>query len=205
MKKAGIIVGVLILLLAFGIQWAVKRADNEGVDGGKVASAPSPAVTADEGSSVPVDQPVVTTPPVAPVVPVEPLVSGSSDGVAALKEGDVTADGTLSKRVYTEYDESEVKGALGDPSVVKKELMTVSNKKVVLLDGDAVQGSKTSKQLVYAIEVLGSGTVGTLSIYVNGLAYDGVEVGQKLQVEYAVYRNANGVSLPVVITVEKQE
>jgi hypothetical protein len=202
-KKAGIIIGVLMLGVALVIHFLFST------EGGKEkasrpATQPQPQVSASADTSVtkpPQTQPVQPTQP-APQSP-SSVPSSQTNLISPPTEGYRSEEGTLSKRIFSEYTEEEFANALGTPVTTNKEIMTVSAKKVILFDSDAVSGSKAGKQLTYGLTLLGDDPNFRLTAYVNKEAYDSVEVGDRLTVEYEIYANSNNVKLPLIKSIKK--
>jgi hypothetical protein len=182
-KKAGIIVGIAFIIVACIVYWLVgniTKNKGEGVNTPSPSSFSTPTPTI----AIPVTQQTQTEPPKTstdiPVkVPVKEIPEGS--------------------QVFKELDEV----ALGEPTTTREEIMVVAKKKVVLLDSNF--GAKEGKQLVYTVDLLGNNNSTRLSLYLNKTAYDGVTIGDRLQVKYSVFSNDVGVQFPVVISAEKKE
>ncbi len=209
-KKAGILVGVVLFALAIGVYWIAKdRGSNEepqkiAVASQPVASAPaktaqpektevktpteSSGATASGGSAVSTPVTTATPEPAAEPKVVVPDVDQYTNGVKG-------TTGTNEKTAITVLNE----GDLGKPSQDIMAPMVVIAKNVVLLDQDQTQS--TGKQLVYMLNLTGGSTL-KLSLYVNGTAYNGLEIGDKLNITYKVYKNKEGVQFPIVVSAE---
>lgn len=188
MKKAGIVVGVTIIILAVALYWVVgnmkkdraegttpsaqtltnsKQTENKANTGG---NKPDTTTQSNSVTTAPTQQSGnTTTTPVQPITPVQ-------------------------KQVFKELDESE----LGNPITVRTEIMVVSSKKIILMDSNF--GENNGKQLVYCVDLIYGD--GTLNFYLNGTTYQNLKVGDKLKVDYQVYKNNQGVSFPVIMSVD---
>jgi hypothetical protein len=198
MKKAGIVVGVTLIALACFIFWLVGNKDSKKPEGVGVSPAPS--------SSVQISAPVNpkdngTTPVAPPVQPVQPVPQQPQPVPAVPVQTQPQVESP--KQVFMEFDESQVEKELGKPLSTRKELMIVAKKKIVLMDSNVT--AKDNKQLVYAVDLLGNNNSTRLTLYLNGASYAGVGVGDRLQVEYSLYKNTAGVEFPVVINAEKSQ
>jgi lipopolysaccharide export system protein LptC len=181
-KKAGIIVGIALIAVACIIYWLVgnKTKKGEGVNtpSPSSVSTPAPKVTSTSTQQTPIEP--SKTPTVTPAqVAVSEIPVGS--------------------QVFQELDEV----SLGLPTITSEEIMVVAKKKVILLDSN--YGAKEGKQLVYSADLLGNNNNTRLSLYLNKTAYDGIAIGDRLQVKYSVFSNNVGVQFPVVISAEKKE
>lgn len=184
-KKAGIVVGIALFVVAGLLYWWFGGSHDKksGGENSSPVSYAQPQPSASQPTAS-VQQPTQS----APVGVSEPVQSAPVDEP---------------KKTFIEVDDAQVKKELGDPVTTRKELMVVSKKKLVVMDSDV--SSKAGKQMVYAIDLLGSNNSTTLTVYLNGAAYQGVSIGDRLMVEYAIYKNKVGVELPVVISVEKSQ
>ena len=175
MAKAGWIVGITFVILACVIYWFTSGYEKEGEK--------TPSFSSEQGSSVPVNnEPIEET----------PIEEPSSTDIV---EVDIVEPIEEPQQVFMELDVSQI----GEPVVRKTELMQVAEKNVVLLDGNA--GGLDSKQMVYALK-LSYGSGKTMSIFLNGVAYASLEVGDKLKVEYDLYSNDAGVTFPIIISAD---
>lgn len=181
MKKGGIIVGLVILALAGIIYWLAPV--------GEDANQEKPVVV--EKVKAPVKQEVVQQ-PVKEVVKSETVVKSQTEVVKNTEE---TKPLPLYQNTFTEVSES----SLGSPTYSSTELMVVSKKKMLVMD--TAVGTDGGKQLLYAVEMIGGSTPVTL--YLNGGAYSGLVLGDKLSITYTVYENIKGIKFPVVLGVEK--
>lgn len=183
-KKAGIVVGIIIFLLAGVIYWFVGNMEKQDAEGIKNPSA----------SFVEKEKPVVETEvekqePQEPVQTENPQTQPNQDN-QPIPPVQVVEQ----KQVFIEIDES----ALGNPIITRTEVMVVAKKKIVVMDSN--YGQNDGKQMVYSLELL-SGEE-KISFFLNGVAYDSINVGDKLKVDYNVYKNNNGVSFPIIRNVE---
>jgi hypothetical protein len=183
LKKAGVVVGVTIILLAGILYWTAGNIKKGGAEGTKTPSAQISSSEALNGVTEKKITAIKATPkePVKETAPVQPVVQPVIQPV-------------IQKHVFTELDESD----LGSPIITRTEVMVVSSKKIILIDSNF--GEKTDKQLVYCVDLLYGD--GVLSFYLNGSSYKSLTVGNKLKVDYEVYKNNNGVSFPVIVSVE---
>lgn len=172
MKKAGVVVGLTLILLAGVLFWVTSQMEKDDRAGEK-RSSPAPSF-------------VVEEPKETKTVDVKPSADSSQDNRQE------------SGKTFMEFAEEE----LGEPKATYTEIMVVSKKKVVLLDGSV--GTKENKQLVYSVDLLGNNT-NSFSLYLNKSAYDALKVGDKLKVEYLIYENDIGTKFPAVINVEFTE
>lgn len=184
-KKAGIVVGIALIILAGVIYWTFGNKDEQTAEG---ETTPSASLVSTEEKPKPKPKPVETTPlepieqkePVTqPVQPVEPVV--------------VTPVEDKPQSVFSEVDAE----ALGKPIITRQEVMVVSKKKVLILDSE--YGKNTGKQLAYTAELLSGDE--TMSLFLNGVAYESVKIGDKLKVDYNIYKNDKGVEFPVIMNV----
>lgn len=99
-------------------------------------------------------------------------------------------------KTFSIVDETEI----GKPVKTRTELMVVSEKRMLLIDGE--YGTKREKQLMYDITV--SGDKQDMHIYLNRNAYNSVRVGTKLKVKYAIYLGGSNkdIEVPVVLDVK---
>lgn len=179
-KKAGIVVGVTIILLACGIFWFVNNMDKEGAEGNPAPSVqekPNQQKVVTEQTNQSTQQPANQTGSTGSNQQVQPQPSVEQ------------------KQVFSILDESE----LGNPFITRSEVMVVAKKKLVLMDSNF--GEDTDKQLVYAVDLLYGDK--TMTLYLNGVAYKSLKVGDKLKVDYSIYKNDKGVEFPIINSVEQ--
>ncbi|MNV37154.1 hypothetical protein D3C71_1286630 [compost metagenome] len=182
-QKAGIVIGVMLFVLAGVIYWFFgDKPKAEEVSISSASSFPQETAT---------PTPVVTTPPPAQI----------QEG----KEGYVSTEGVVSKKIFKEVDEN----SLGDPANTVKEVMVVAKKKVVLMDSNAFNVgedyNKEGKQLYYVVDVGALSGTTKLSLYLNYSAYSSLNIGDKLSVTYKLYKNKSQIEFPLVISTEKLE
>lgn len=87
-----------------------------------------------------------------------------------------------------------------NPTSVENEVMIVASKKVLLIDMEV--GSNENKQMVYVLDMLSADSK-KVSLYVNGVVYDDIKVGDALNIQYNKYVNKNGVEVPLVLQATK--
>ncbi|MDM9944017.1 hypothetical protein [Clostridioides difficile] len=82
------------------------------------------------------------------------------------------------------------------------EIMIVSKKKLMLADLN--KSEKDEKQILFVMELLNSYNE-KISLYVNQNIYNTMEIGNKLNVTYNTYINTNGIKIPFICEVVKIE
>lgn len=184
-KKAGIIIGALFIIAVLFLNWMFNgnKEDNTKAEGSKPPSAYS--VTENK----PVEKPKT------PQVPSTPVKEDVPTEVTQVDTFD--SNETTKKTAFKELEESD----LGKPVISRTEVMVVSKKKVIVLDGDVA--TSESKQLVYAVDLLTGDE--TLSLYLNGVTFNELRVGDKLKVVYNVHKNDANVDFPVIMSVDRVE
>lgn len=177
MKKAGTIVGVLVILLSLGIYWWAEKDKKSNVEQQPVSSQQVQDNYQQQQSNKPQGQQPTTQ---------------SNDN-----QNQQTTLQTNSQAVptYTEVDVTQ----LGTPQTTKEEVMVVKNKRVILLDGNP--NSTTSKQIAYSLDLLTADNQ-PLTHFVGKTIYDSFSVGNQLKVTYEVYKNVNNIKFPSIISVE---
>jgi hypothetical protein len=181
-KKAGIVVGVTIILIACSLYWWVGTMDKP-----KVGETTSPTeVVQKEPKPVKPDKEVV------PEKKPEPTISAVTQPTVVEPLPTTPIEGQ--SQVFSILDDSD----LGEPLITRTEIMVVSNKKVVLMDSN--YGTEKGKQLVYAVDLIYG--EGLLTLYLNGVMYESLTVGDKLKVQYDVFKNDSGVSFPTITSVD---
>ncbi|MNP20368.1 hypothetical protein D3C76_1129370 [compost metagenome] len=88
---------------------------------------------------------------------------------------------------------------LGTPIKELDEVMIISKKKIVLLDGTTIANGT---QLAYCVDLTSNSTNQTLSLYTNGVVYDSLKIGDKLKIKYSLYKNDSNVEFPIIISAE---
>lgn len=182
-KKAGLIIGVLIILVALGLNWFFNK------DGKEVSEIDikQPNQTKVEE---PVKQPVVQQPIEQPQQVVQqPVVETTPQQVQNEPQQVVT------KSSLTEVDLTQ----LGNPVKEETEVVIISKKRVILLDSSP--NSSSNKQLAYSLDLI-TGSNNQLNHFVSANTYEAFNVGDKLKLTYNVYRNVNGVEFPTIKSVE---
>lgn len=183
-KKAGILVGMVFIILVLVLNWMFNGNSEtdtkaEGTKQPSAYSVNQDNTVKDEADKVP-STPVEEKPPTS-VQQVETFDSTKGE----------------KKKVFKEIEVSD----LGKPVISRTEVMVVSKKKVIVLDGDAE--SSEGKQLVYAVDLLTGDE--TLSLYINGVTFEQLRVGDKLKVVYNVHKNDANVDFPVIMSVDRIE
>lgn len=185
-KKAGIVVGVLIILVALGLNWFYGDKDK------KVSE-----IDINQPNKVeiqePVKEPVVQEPVEPPKVIVQQPVVQTPPPVVQNTELQ-----TQTPTAMTEVDLTQ----LGDPIKQDNEVVIISKKRVILLDSSP--NSVTGKQLAYSLDLI-TGNNTQLNHFVSSTTYDAFNVGDKLKLTYNIYVNANGVEFPTIMSVELVE
>lgn len=196
-KKHGIIVGVTILIVALSITLissAIKQ------KGGVEKQPPLAASeidnsTTSNGDSVKPDKGSIGS----DTVQGSQNNSGGNTGVDVTEPGVVTNNGTT-----TNIDNNSIFEVAEDivlnPTSEVNEVMLVSSKKIMLID--MAVNSKDNKQMVYVIDMLTADSK-KVSLYVNGVVYNDINVGDTLNIQYNKYVNKNGVEIPLVIQATK--
>ena len=199
-KKAGIVVGLVAMLLAGFIYWYSHSLDTE--KAADVKTTPAASSTSTEKTD---PKPV-------------PVSDTSKTNTGEVKDNSSPDDSSKSYNskpaspvtvTMPEQDEQEQvfkeleEGDLGKPVATSTEILIVVKKKLVLMDG--AYGTSENKQLVYAVDMLGNDNNTRLTLYLNQSAYAGVSLGDRLKVQYFTYKNSSGVKFPVVISAEKPE
>lgn len=207
-KKAGIVVGIVIIVLAITIYVIAVKV------GGGTDQAPEKDIRTEQKdiTSVENEQPKVEKQQVVVQEPKEEVqVEPKKEVVVVEKEVPVkeekgkqqttAGDGISSTKVGGSTFQDISSDSLGEPVTTKTEIMVVSAKRIQLMDGK--YGTDEDKQLVYVADLLGGKE--TYHLYLNGSAYKGVKVGDKLKVKYSIYKNASGVEFPVIINALSEE
>lgn len=190
--KAGVVVGVAIILLALAIFWIANgvNKDKEGentaskaVESSEKAEGVSKATTSEEKPATSQKKTEESKPSKVQETPSKVATSASNGNTSAGEHVFSTID----------YDD------MGEPVKNRTEIMVISNKKVVLMDSS--YGTTEGKQLVYAVDLLYG--EGVMTLYMNGQSFEELKVGDKLKVEYDMYTNNKGVLFPVILNAEK--
>jgi len=182
MKKAGILVGSVLILLAVVIFWLSKSLGSSsepktgGADAPPVSHTIAPQPQTGEADAPSVSHMVASQPQ-----------SGGTDGNVV----------DAPSKTFLELDESQ----LGEPVLTKTEIFVVADKKVIVLDGAV--GTKLNKQLVYSVGLLDSSNNAKFSLYLNKAGYDTLNIGDRVKVQYYVFKNDVGTEFPAVISAER--
>lgn len=197
-KRHGIIVGVTILIVALAITMVSSMLKKkEGVKD----KQPSLSVSQDKGSTSDGGNVKPSTTDNSS----NSNVTQSNGGNTVVLEEDVTKPGANtnsnnSSNVGTTGIFEVSEDVIANPTDVINEIMLVSSKKVMLLDLDV--NSNANKQMVYVVDML-SADGKKVSLYVNGVVYDDLKVGDTLNIHYNKYVNKNGVEIPLVLQATK--
>lgn len=185
-KKAGIIVGVLIILLALGLNWFF------GKDTKKVSE-----IDINQPNEQVIQEPVIESVVQQPVTPPEVI-----EEQPVVQTPQVPVNNTVHQQ-QTPTSMSEVDlTQLGNPIKEETEVVIISKKRVILLDSSP--SSTTNKQLAYSLDLI-TGKNTQLNHFVSSTTYDAFNVGDKLKLTYNVYVNDNGVEFPTIMSVELVE
>lgn len=184
MKKAGIIIGVVVVLIAvalFGISQVIENKNavklnnpSEVINEVDVNNDKEHKNQNDNKSK----EPQV----VKPVESVRPLETVTEKTV----EKTVSAVSTINKNT------------LGEVFLEKEEIVVISAKRLVLVDEE--YGSKSGKMLTYCFDVLTNDNT-KLVLFMTAKSYENYNIGDKLMVRYDIYKNINDVIFPVVLSV----
>lgn len=190
MKKAGIIIGVLIILLAVGI-FAISKNIEKGKSTKGTSSNKQTQVTKVPITETPL--PTATTIPepteiVTPEPTVEPTVEPKVEPTEVPKQ-------TSAVLSFTEEE-------LGAPSKEREEIVVISAKRVLLVDEQ--YGTSQGKMLTYCFDVLTPDNK-KLILFVTDVVYDSFNIGDKLKVVYKVFINDAGAEFPIVSSVSSVE
>lgn len=175
-KKAGIIVGIVVIVLAVVI-WRIG-----------VANSKPDIVDSNRGNQSDV------------VGGLPEDLNGSESSIGGNNGGDTNVTPVQQTPVVqvpstpavTELVDSD----LGEIKAVKNEIMVIAKKKIVVLD--KVYGDR-GKQLAYCLDLLNS-TNDNFSLYVNGSVYKDLNVGDKLAIEYNLHSNDSGAEFPIILS-----
>lgn len=182
-EKAGIVVGCLFIILALLTYWMFGNKPEEKTPVTKLV----PEVTETAKPTTKPTLPPSPTEGAAPITKVEPVQSS----------------GVLSTTVFSEFPADTLEKELGEPIITNAEVMVVTNRKVTLLDYNAGTGTTDGKQLSYSLTLLSADNSRTLTAFMNASAFSGIAVGERLTVTYHIYKNANGVEFPLIVSIEK--
>lgn len=223
MKKAGIAVGAILILLAVGVYWIAthnSKDDNEepktsqtqgqmnGVTNKKDVTSTTTTTTKKVVKQEEPEQTAqtqtedITTPSDSTSKKVKQSTQATQTTQTTQSNPSTIDNGNISatKQGGTTFSDIS-KDSLGEPITTKTEIMVVSDKRIQLMDGN--YGTTKDKQLVYIADLLGGNE--TYHLYLNGSAYKSVDVGDKLKVKYSVYQNSTGVEFPVIMNVTTAE
>jgi hypothetical protein len=178
MKRAGIIVGVFLLILAIGIFFIVNREPKK----------------ANEIS----EEKTVTEEPVEEKTPIkkekeEPKVIVEEKIVEVEVEKEVEVKVSEIK----EIDENKL-----ETPTRKEEIVFLSKKRLLLLDEAPKENH--SKNLAYNFILVTSDNK-EIKLFVTGVVYEQFEIGDKLKIEYDLFENSNNVEFPVIYRATKLE
>lgn len=201
-RKAGIIIGLLVVTLAISL-WFIFGDSKPETRAGGGKTPPASVVKKQPQSSANTSEQVGTTSSTQVEEKTEQVSDESSNEqiksqpqTVTTKEVTTTSqvNPSAEKKPKQEFLKIDEEG-MGQSVISRSEVMVVAKKEVIVLDGAV--GTKKSKQLVYAVQMLSGSD--RFSLFLNGVVYKQVNVGEKLKVDYDVYRNDNGVDFPVVM------
>ena len=186
-KKAGIVIGIVVVLLTIAIVIGVNHMSKEKVKTNKNVSNTNVANSSGNNSNKQV------------IIVSEKDIGGvSKDNISKddLIKNTSETKSSRSNKTFIEIDED----SLGDYES-QEEIVLVSKKKLVVLDNNSNKGYK---QLSYCIDlILNDGTV--LSYFVPLTSYESIIVGDKVKVIYNIYKNDNGTKFPTILSVSRVE
>lgn len=196
-KKAGILVGLAVIALAISLWFIFGDKKEEPMAGGGNTSPASVVKEQPESAVKETGQVTGGTKETSSNTQVAP-----SEPVKVQPDTKTTKDATTTAQVnppvekkakqeFLKIDESD----MGQSVISRSEVMVVAKKEVLVLDGDV--GTKNSKQLAYTVQMLSGSD--RFSLFLNGDVYKQIKIGEKLKVDYNVYRNDKGVDFPVVM------
>lgn len=193
-KKAGIIVGVVIIVVALALNFFFNR-DKEPKDG--VADNG----TIDNINQIPTQQESIQQPVVQ-----EPVEQPKKEQPTKNSNPKESSDLDISKPTDTKTTGTQVltvdEGQLGEAIRTETEIVILSKKRVILLDSNT--NSTSGMQIVYSLDLITSNNI-SLSHMVSGGTYEAFEVGDKLKLTYSVYKNVNGVDFYAIDSLEQVE
>lgn len=179
MKRAGILVGGMIILLAIVLLVIGNMVEKRNVE--KITNQNQ------------------TTEVVTEVLSTEQTTEQTTEVVVEVTTESTTEYVEKETTKISEIDESSLK----DLKVInKEEIAVISSKKLILLDTGV--DSDIDKMLVYCFDLLTPGNL-ELNLYVTKTTYDSFNVGDKLTVNYDLYENNNGLNFPVINSATKYE
>lgn len=185
-KKAGIILGVVIILVALGLNWFFNKDSKEVSD--IDINQPN-----NEQSQPPVQQPVAQQPVEQPQNQAQQQVVQNTPQTVPTQQPQTNVSTSLLEVDLTQ---------LGSPVKQETEVVIISKKRVILLDSSP--NSLEGKQLVYSLDLI-TGNNTQLNHFVSATTYEAFNVGDKLKLTYNVYENINGVQFPTISSVELVE
>lgn len=171
--KVGIILGVILLIITAVIFIFANRAEEKKKQEDNTKTEIVETVKTEKNDS---DTGVAVTSPI-----VEPEV---------IKEVE-----TVIQSQITDINES----SLGSPIKESEILVRIAKKGVLLLDSSPE--TSENKMLAYYFAVFGPNNE-DLTLFMTKSAYDVYNVGDTLLVNYAVYKNANNIEFPIVLSVK---
>lgn len=178
-EKAGIIAGIVCLILCVVVFTLVSKKTKEP----EIVEEP-PVTQVEEVQNAPetvestqeTQQPEVTTAPeVTTPVQETPKVVDTSNVI--------------------EIDE----GTMGEPNNKFEILVRIAKKSILLLDRNP--SGTDNKMLTYCFETFGPNGE-NLTVFITKSVYESYNVNDTLLVEYEVYRNANNIDFPIVVSVK---
>lgn len=195
-KKAGLIAGVVLLIIAIILKFTIgviadKRAGHSNSTLEDNASKSQQSVQKEEtqnssNSNTKVDEGVNGA------TNVKNNTTNNSNNTTTNNSNSVTSSNDKKQTTLEESD-------LGTPIKELDEVMIISKKKIVLLDGTTIANGT---QLAYCVDLTSNSTNQTLSLYTNGVVYDSLKIGDKLKIKYSLYKNDSNVEFPIIISAE---
>lgn len=178
MKKAGIIVGLfiivvatLICVIAFRNTDEVEQVPNQNSQQNYEVENNTEVLNNQEQIE---EQPIQQQPIVQETV-VEKIVTKEVSGVKTISEG-----------------------SLGEPVSEKEVIVYIANKRILLVDENTE--STNPKMLTYCFDVLTPENE-SLILFVTNSVYTQYNVNDKLMVKYQMYQNDKGLKFPLVLNV----
>lgn len=174
MKKAGLVIGIAVILLAvilFGVSQFIEKKNVEKIN-----------------KQVETNQDIEQ----------EPIVENIPNNTVA--DEPKIIEKTIEKTVERTISGVSTinKNTLGDVYLEKEEVVVIADKRLILIDES--YGEKSGKMLSYCFDVLTTDNT-KLILFMTAKAYDSYKIGDKLMVRYDIYKNVNDIKFPVVLSV----
>ncbi len=197
MKKSGIIVGVLLIGIALIVTMLTTKINKKGE-----ATKPPFSATQDKGSTNNKNNGVSNNVQ-------NNNVNTNNENNNVNNNSNINTDITNPNKPNNSVNNSSngnqsiievADDTIVNPTKVSNEIMVVRKKRTVLID--SAVNSNEGKQLVNVVDLY-MGDNKPISLYVNRVVYDGLEVGDKLNIKYNLYVNNKGVEIPLVLEATK--